>query len=749
MSVEKATSQHADQDDMQRFDFVVVGGGLAGVCAAIAAARGGARTALIQDRPVLGGNSSSEVRVSVSGPGYRIPYAIETGIIHEIILEDRWRNHGRFWSGYINTIWDIVLYEWVTREPNLTLYLNTSVREVSCAPDGRITSVAAVQIGSERSLRFAADLFCDATGDGVVAHLAGARYRVGREARAEFDEPNAPEQADELVLPSTLLIRARDMGRPVPFRAPPWAAKYPDETVLFRRGHYDPENDMFLWLEIGSPFDTIADNEAIKSEILKHALGVWDHIKNYCTHKEQAANWALDWVGMVVGKRESRRIEGDYWLREQDVWNAARFPDAVAFGGWYVDHHNPRGINAGADEHWIAKGDTREVMVKPYAIPYRTMYAKTVENLFVAGRCMSATHMAFGSTRLMGTLAVCGQAVGTAAALCRKSGLLPRDVGQTRLHELQQQLMRDDCFLPGIQVNDPADLAASASIGASSAAGLSLTTGDKEHELAVGLAQSFPVSSDRIETVWLRLRSTLAKPVTVRLGLRAADNCWDFDKMEDIATATAQLPAGADTEIAFHLNAPVKKRGFYWVCVDALPGVFWSDARDIPIGCIPAWEVDFKPQYFFHDIPRFARAMRVAPEQRPFEPDNVLASPARPELWTNFWMSDPAQGMPQSLTLRWPQAVSCTAVEIIFDSNISREYRFMTPLSAAPELVRDYDIEAMVEGAWTTLVQATDNHMRHCRHRFERVRATQLRLVMRATNGADSARVYALRVYDE
>jgi hypothetical protein len=663
-------------------------------------------------------------------------------------LEDRWRNHGRFWSGYMNSIWDIVLYDWVTREERLSLFLNTSIRDVSRGGNGRIVAVSGVQLGSERALRFEAPLFCDATGDGTVAYLAGARFRYGREAASEFGEPGAPENSDTEVMPSSILIRARDLSRPVPFRPPPWAIKYADEEILFWRSHYDPENDMYLWLEIGSPFDTLADNEAIRGELLKHALGVWDHIKNYCTHKEQAANWALEWVGMVVGKRESRRIEGDYWLREQDVRGAARFSDTVGYGAWFVDHHNPRGILAKPGEPWIANDDLRQVMVKPYAIPYRCLYAKDVFNLFLAGRCISVTHMALGSVRLMPTLASCGQAVGTAAGLCQKHGMLPREIGQKYIGEVQQQLIRDDCFLPGVEVADPNDLADDAAVTATSSDLLRLEPAAGEQELQVGLAQLFPVSGNRIDTVWLRLRSERSDPVSLRLGLRPASTCWDLDSMENMAAATALIPPHqGDMWLPFRLGADVQPESFYWVYVDAQPGVFWRDAAEIPMGCVAAWGVEFQREYYFYGKRRFARALRLTPESRPFEPQNAIGSPGRPQAWVNAWISNPEVAFPQALTLEWPARVRFNQVELLFDSNLNREYRYIEPLTVPPELVRDYEIQAWIEGQWQSLAQETGNRMRRRLHTFGTVDSTGLRVVIGATNGDPSARICGIRVY--
>ncbi len=729
------------------YDFVVIGGGLAGICAAIAAARRGVKTAIIQDRPVLGGNSSSEVRVQPSSPALRIPWAVETGIIQELLLEDRWRNHVRPQGARINSIWDLVLYDMVSREPCLDLFLNTTVRQLTRNEDGTIASIRGVQLHSERSFEFHAPLYCDATGDGTVGYQAGATFRYGREAQSEFGEPGAPEQSDSNVMPSSLLMQARDTGHPVPFRAPEWVVKYPDEKVLFRRAHYDPANDEYLWLEVGSPFDTITDNEPIRDEILKHALGVWDHVKNHCTHKEQAANWALEWVGSVVGKRESRRIEGDYLLREQDVRGAARFDDSVAYGGWYVDTHNYRGLKADVNEAWIAS-DLRQVMVHPYAIPYRCLYSKDVANLFLAGRCMSVTHMALGSVRLQPTLAICGQAVGTAVALCLERDVKPRELGSGHIRDLQQELLRDGCFLPGIDVDDPADRVCHAELQSSSEAALVLQPSDTEHPLDVGLGQMIPVSGSRIDTVWANLFSRCSEPTTLRMGLRAADNCWDFGQLKDIAEATAEIPPFMNIEVPFHLNAEVEPHRYYWVYIESKPGVVWKEAREIPIGVVGAWEVDFQPAYYYHAKKRVAYAIRLVPDSHPYGPGNIKASPARPERWTNCWVSDPKQPLPQALTLKWSDEQTFDTIQITFDSDLNREYRYRPPLSVPPQIVRDYDLEVLHGDEWTTVLEERDNRLYRREHALPAMRAKGLRLVVRATHGDPCARIYGIRVHD-
>jgi hypothetical protein len=451
------------------YDVLVAGGGLAGVCAAIAAARHGARTALVQDRPVLGGNSSSEIRMHVCGAdcsGGR-PNTRETGIMEELRLANAARNPQR-----CAEIWDLVLWETCRAEPNLDLFLNCQIVEVASTAGGplasgqtgkagRITALRGLQVSTEQWLAFAARCVIDCTGDGRVGYLAGAEYRTGREARSEYDEPWAPDEADDWALGSSLLFTARDFGRPMPFVRPPWAHLFRTDADLPHRPHGAHEYG-YWWIEWGGHLDTIGDNEAIRDELLKYLFGVWDHIKNHGDHG--ADNWALTWFGWVPGKRESRRLLGDYVLRQQDCFEAARFPDTVGYGGWPVDIHAYGGIESPDPPARFGHLDDL------YAIPFRMLYSRNVENLLMAGRDASATHMAHGSTRVMATCAVMGQAAGTAAALCVRKGRSPRELAGNHLAELQLALIRDDCYLPGVALPDPDDLAPKAEVTASSQA---------------------------------------------------------------------------------------------------------------------------------------------------------------------------------------------------------------------------------------------------------------------------------------
>lgn len=413
-------------------DFCVVGGGLAGICATLAAARHGSKVVLVQDRPMLGGNSSSEIRMCVNGAqGLNVR---ETGIIEEILLENRFRNPLCNYS-----IWDSILYEKVRYQPNVTLLLNCSVNSVDMGGN-RIHSVRGWQLTSETWHTVYADLFADCSGDSILAPLSGAEFRIGREARSEFNEDIEPQEADQKTMGLSCLIQARETDIPQAFTPPAWAYQYPSDDNLPYREHHPFTETNFWWIELGGDQDSIHDTEEIRDELLKVAFGVWDHIKNHGDHG--AENWALDWIGFLPGKRESRRYVGDIILTQNDVHTGGHFNDLVAYGGWTMDDHHPGGMR------WQGQPTIFHPAPSPFGIPYRCLYSRNIENLFCAGRNISTTHAALSASRVMATCAVLGQAVGTAAAIATQDGLRPRGVYEQRIHELQQTLMEDDCYIP-------------------------------------------------------------------------------------------------------------------------------------------------------------------------------------------------------------------------------------------------------------------------------------------------------------
>jgi len=438
-------------------DLLVAGGGIAGVCCALAAARLGARVILCQDRPVLGGNASSEVRMHIVGAtGLTGGAALETelregGIIEEIRLDLAVQNPQRS-----PALMDLLLYDKCRREPNLTLLLNTTVVAAE-VEDGLIRSVQAERPSTEDRFTIRARTFVDCTGDGRLGVEAGAPFMQGRESRAEHGEALAQDESDAKTLGSTLLFQARKHDRPMPFAAPPWARKFQSSDFKLRP-FGKPGSDLGLeygywWVEWGGCLDTLKDNERIRDELLAITLGVWDHVKN---HSEvDAAHWALEWIGFLPGKRESRRFTGQHVLCEGDLLQSRAFPDAIAYGGWPIDTHPPEGVDAPG----LPPCEQKHLPFL-YDIPLRACVSAGPRNLMFAGRNISATHIAFASTRVMATCAVIGQGMGTAAALALRERTPPADIAARPelIRAIQQQLLKDDCYLIGVRNEDAEDL---------------------------------------------------------------------------------------------------------------------------------------------------------------------------------------------------------------------------------------------------------------------------------------------------
>lgn len=438
----------------ESFDLVVIGGGMSGICAAIAAAREGIKTALINNRPVLGGNASSEIRMHICGADQhaRRKNARETGIIEEILLENRKRNPQNSYS-----IFDTILWEKVNFQDNLKLFQNTHITKAS-TENSQIISVEGYQLTTEKNFEFTGKIFADCTGDGTISHLSGATTMTGRESRATYEEKNAPEEADIYTMGNSLLFTSKDMGSQIKFEKPIWANTY-TEKDLYDRNH-GAYGINYWWIELGGKdMDVIEDGEIIRDELIKAVYGVWDHVKNGGDHG--ADNYALDWIGFLPGKRESRRVLGDYLLTENDLEECKKFDDTIAYGGWSMDMHSVGGLTAKQEPTVFINMDDI------YPIPYRAIYSKDVKNLYIGGRNISVSHMAFGSTRVMATCSVIGQAIGVAASNAIKNNILPKEV-LMNISDVQKILVNNDAYLPYIKVDNTGDFAKEAEISASS-----------------------------------------------------------------------------------------------------------------------------------------------------------------------------------------------------------------------------------------------------------------------------------------
>jgi hypothetical protein len=437
-------------------DVLIAGGGMSGVCAALAAARNGAKVILIQDRSRLGGNASSEIRMHIVGASaIRQGVWRETGILEELVLTEAVENQQRCYE-----IWDHIMYDRVMSEKNITLLLDTVFYEADVSR-GKVNKIKAICSPTEEIYEIKAKHFADCTGDGTLAAMAGAEFMQGREATSLWNESLGQPKADMKTMGNSILFMSQKHDIPMPYTPPKWARKYSAKDFVHRK--INSWEFGYWWIELGGMEDAVKDGQKIRHDLLSVVYGIWDYIKNSGNHPE-SENWALSWVGMLNGKRESRRIVGDYIMKQDDIQSPKLFEDRVAYGGWPLDDHPPEGIdNTGVSPY-------RSIpLTAPYSIPLRSLYAKGFNNLFMAGRNVSVSHVALSSTRVMATCANMGQAVGTAMAYCTQNNIPPNVLSTDKNHiaKLQQILLRQDQGILGVENNDTRDVARSAKVKAS------------------------------------------------------------------------------------------------------------------------------------------------------------------------------------------------------------------------------------------------------------------------------------------
>ena len=767
----------------ENYDIVVCGGGLAGFCAAVAAARNGANTCLVHNRPVLGGNSSSEVGVTPHGAAAFHAYARETGIISEALIEERARNHAEIYeNGWTNSVWDMVLYDLAQTTPNLTLHLNTDIRDVEMRDKKNISAILAVVQNAETELRLEAKTFIDCTGDGIVADKAGCQWRMGSEGRAEFNEPHAPAKASSDTMGNSIHFLCRDMGKPMPFTAPDWTVKHEDASYFYNQGRLPKdERGGFWWLEIGVPHHTIHDAEKIRHELTRHALGVWDWMKNRDPKmKDRVKNYALDWIGQVPGKRESRRILGRYFMTEQDVLNKTVFPDEIAFGGWFVDLHTPGGLLAKTSEPSAAAGGHENEYdtfsdysamsyCGPYGVPLRILLAKDCDNLMMAGRNVSVTHAALGTVRVMGTTALMGEAAGIAAAVGLERGhgfdeLVAQDIG-----EIQQRLLANGCFLPNYSSADGKDLARSAKVSASSELavhgvaaetigfheGLKIWRDQPQYgieKLETRRGQLIATSGGNINSLELCLSNNSATAEILEVQLFAAEHIWDYraEPGAPLANGKLSVPPGKNVWVKWTLNldlpATVAPGSFLRLDVMANKHLSWHASQKIIPGHMAMYAISPNRMRRFGN--GHTLAYRISPPQKSFAAAQVLSGVTRPHRATNLWISDATQPLPQWLELTWPKPQKISEVQLVFPGHLIREYHAYAPFYRDPQCPRDYALEVFANGKWQRVAEVKDNYQRLRRHQFaEILTAEKLRIVVTATNGDPSAAIYEIRCH--
>lgn len=766
----------------ENYEVVVCGGGMAGYSAAMAAARQGKKTCLIQNRPVFGGNCSSEIGVTIHGAAAFHAYARETGIISELLIEERSVNHAEIYeNGWINSVWDMVMYDLAVKEDALTFYLNTEVVGVNLSSNGKaIKSVTANIQNAETQLTVNGDIFIDCTGDGVIADKAGCEWRMGSESKEEFNEIHAPEKASSDVMGNSIHFRAKDMGRPVPYQAPEWAVKHEDPAYFYEQGRIPKDKrGGFWWIEIGVPHHTIYDNENIRHELTRHTLGIWDWMKNHDPiMKEQTKNYALDWIGQVPGKRESRRIMGEYLVTENDIQEKKVFEDEVGFGGWFVDLHTPGGLLA---EHAEASAATDgeeyntfdEYMVKsycgPYGYPLRSLIAKDVDNLMMAGRNISATHAALGTLRVMGTTAIMGEATGVAAAVALNNKVGLKIVPSKYIKEVQQKLLRGGCFLPNFKNEDIKDLALKAKVTASSTdklygagpestgahEGLNVWTDQPQYHnevLETIKGQIIAVGGTNIETLSVCLTNLTEETQTVEAYVHSIGHIWDYrvSPAEPLAKTVLTVPVGERVWVDWNVGLTVENglidNQYIRLDLGVNTNVEWKEAGCVIPGHTAMYQIgENKMRRYYNGN---TLSFKVAPAQDCFHAKNVISGVTRPHEYTNVWMSDRNFPLDQWVNLSWDAQQDIEQVELTFPGHLLREYHAYAPFYRDPQCPKDYEIWVLENENWIKVVNVENNYQRQRKHFLDKTySAKEIKIVVKSTNGDTRACIYEVRVY--
>ncbi len=753
----RVAAEPARQEKVQRIDvdLVIVGAGMAGVCCAITAARAGLTVALAQDRPVPGGNASSEVRLWVLGAtchmGSNNRWAREGGVIDEILVENLYRNpEGN------PLIFDTIVLEKIIEEPNITLLLNTSVFEAAKTPGDPDTLASVRGFCSQNSTFYElfAPLFCDASGDGILGFLCGAAFRMGAEAKEEFDEPYAPGKEFGGLLGDSIYFYSKDAHRPVKFVPPSFAMKnVPERIPRYRQFNAQSQGCRLWWIEYGGRLDTVHQAEQIKWELWKIVYGVWDYIKNSGQFPD-AENLTLEWVGHIPGKRESRRFEGDYILTQKDIVHRPNHDDAVAFGGWSIDLHPADGVYSklAGSHHLHSKG--------PYQIPYRCLYSRNVRNLFFAGRLISASHVAFGTIRVMGTGAHCGQAVALAAAICKREKCRPADVVEpARMRALQRDLMCSGQHLPGRRLEDPRDIARQAKITASSEFVLGhLPDNAGAHKLDRDAAQLIPVLPGAMPRVTLWLDVTEA--TELRIELRTTSRVDHHTPDVTLGSVTRRVAPGEriPLEVAFDVTIDQPRYVFLLLlknpavsvrCTERritglLTLVHSRDEKTSPVGGedYEIWVPARRPNG--HNF-----AMEVAGAISAWAPENLCNGVQRPTSGPNAWTADPDDARP-SITLVWPALRRISRVELFFD--VDYDHAMESCLMGHPERTVPFCAKAyrLTDRGGRLLAERADNHQaRQTLNLDPSFQTDQLRLEILEMNSAVCcAAVMEIRCYE-
>lgn len=724
------------------FDLVVCGGGMAGICAAIQGARSGLKTALINNRGVLGGNASPEIRVHICGAAgtseYNL-YAREGGIIGELLIENRHRNP----QGNVY-LWHTVLMDALNKEENCYVFLNTYIDELTIE-NKKIISVEGTQSGSEKRFCIYGSIFIDDTGDGTIGYLAGAQSMYGREEKQKWQESIAPDVADDAVLLSSLSFYSKDFHRPMPYQLPDLAKdtqKVFHEALKYREIPDRIPNDArydgfrFQWYyETGAYNHQIKDNEEIVVEHQKLMFNIWDYIKHESDY--DANQFDLEYVSPVLGKRESRRLVGEYILKQNDIASQTCFNDAVAYGGWSIDLHATHGFYSKEliNKHYYLNGI--------YQIPFRCCCVKDKDNLMVASRCLSVSHVALGTVRVMATLSLLGQACGMAASLCRQYQKTPLEIGTDYIEELQQKLQLSDQGIVGKKKADT--LISRANIITSS-----FFKGKIEHtnqwlKLESALGFVFPVTQDK-EDIKLYFRAEQDTFLTYQIYRPSKiENYGPEIRLSEGRIRVQKNTKGIPIIIDFK-KLDYQKNLFI---IFSPNQELTIEVTDEQINGFKLFKKQMNIEDTYFDIKTLNKKeylwnkVKVLPvinyETDIYAAHNLNNGYIRNYGHPNLWLSEASDKQPEIL-IQLEKTSQLSRVELIFD-NLCDDDAYDTlecvyKDNVWKQIVKDYDIYGYTEDKWYLLTSIRGNYQRKNIITIPPNHYKQLKIKLLATNEA-------------
>ena len=719
-------------------ELTVVGGGVAGITVALAAARCGMTVALVQDREVLGGNMSSEGQVGYgSGAINKSYYARESGISDEIKMR-LYDANPRFHIKEDYYLIDDTLLEMIMEEPNISLYLGCAVNSTKCE-NGIIKSVSGFCSRTGKHYTFESPLFTDASGDGTVGFLSGAEFKMGRESKSEYGESLAPDASDMGCMGSCILFNVGKADHKVTFKKPAFAYDFEKDGILKYANRPETGRELptsfdgitgLWWLSYAGSGDTISESYDIDLELKKLVYGYWDYVKNSGKF-ENTDNYYLRWVAPFATKRESRRFIGDYVLTQNDVQNCIYHYDDISTGGWSVDCHDPKGV------YGDGKTSLFGAVPKMYNIPYRITYSKNIKNLFLAGRIVSATHLAAGSLRVMQTLSAMGQAAGTAAYLCKKYGCFPRDISENYIEELQTILQYNGQYIIGKTEN--CGLASKARINASSERRLESTFCDKEITFTYNVCLVIPTADGSIDSIELLIKNPTDEAVEIPVIMYDSLVKAEYNPQRLLKNTMLTVPAQNSEWLKLDIDLSGIEGNKLYIVLNRDSRLILSGTQNHITGAptFGIWDKELWRNTFNLAF------KNVLPDENLYGAKFVANGISRPCGIPNMWVADGVKG--EKLVLSFEKAETVKELQIVFNPELYRDY--FDPWEPVTQLVSDFTVRLVRDGKNIATKDVCDNYKPLARLYFENLIADKIEIEINANKGSSFAEVFAVKVF--